>query len=84
LLKKISFYFYVFYCFEVGIFLLVVPWKLPQVWEQNYFFAIVPQLKIVFLNGFFRGAVSGLGLVNICLGIFEIIERERMRHFLES
>lgn len=64
--------------------MLVVPWKLPQVWEQNYFFVIVPQLKSLFLNGFFRGAVSGLGLVNIFLGVVEIIERERMRHYLES
>ena len=79
MLKKVSFYFFVFYCFEVGIFLLVAPWYLPQIWEQNYFFFRVPELRELFLNGYFRGAVSGLGLLNILLGIFEIVENEHSK-----
>jgi hypothetical protein len=78
-MKKVSFYFYVFYCFEVGIFLLLAPWKLPQLWEQNYFFFVIPGLKAIFLNNFFRGAVSGIGVINITLGILEIIENDRAK-----
>lgn len=81
-MKKLSFYVYVFYCFEIGIFLLLVPWWLPQIWEQNYFFFLFPQLKDVFLNGFFRGAISGLGIFNIFLGIMEIIQNEQAKRLL--
>jgi hypothetical protein len=84
MLKKISFYFYVFYCFEVGIFLLVAPWWLPQIWEQNYFFVLAPKLKSIFLNGFFRGAVSGLGILNLFLGIGEIIQYEKQKQLLQQ
>jgi hypothetical protein len=79
MLKRLSFYFYVFYCFEVGIFLTVAPWLLPNVWEQNYFFVLMPQLKQIFLNGFFRGAITGIGILNVCLAVAEVIESERAR-----
>lgn len=84
MLKKLSLYLYIFYCFEIGIFLLVVPWMLPQVWEQNYFFYLFPWMKTVFLNGYFRGAISGLGLLNISLGIAEIVLNERSKHYSNS
>jgi hypothetical protein len=84
MLRKLTFYFYVFYCFEVGIFLLVVPWWLPQIWEQNYFFVLLPQLKELFANGFFRGAVSGMGLLNLLLGIGEIIQYEKDKQLAQQ
>jgi len=80
MLKKISFYFYVFYCFEVGIFLMTAPWLLPNVWENNFFFFYWPKLKSIFLNAYFRGAVSGVGLLNIILAISEVLAREKAKH----
>jgi hypothetical protein len=82
--KRISYYLFIFYCFEIGIFLFVVPWWLPQVWNNNYFFFFVPALKEVFLSGFFRGAISGLGLLNILMGISEIFHNEKLRRSMES
>jgi hypothetical protein len=84
MLHKLSFYFYVFYCFEVGIFLIVAPWWLPQVWEQNYLYYLVPVLRPVFLSGYFRGGVSGLGIVNILLGISEVIHHEKMKRIRQA
>jgi len=84
MLKKITFYFYVFYCFEVGIFLMTAPWFLPNVWETNYFFFVVPELKRIFLNPYFRGAVSGIGLLNVMLAISEVIQHERSKNVLQS
>jgi hypothetical protein len=81
MLKRLSFYIYIFYCFEVGLFLIVAPWWLPQVWEDNYFFFFIPKLKLIFMNGFFRGGVSGIGIINIYLGIVEIVQNERRKHF---
>ena len=82
MLKKLSFYFYVFYCFEVGIFLIAAPWFLRNVWENNYFFFIAPGLKAIFLNAYFRGAVSGIGFLNVVLAIYEVIQREKTKQIV--
>ncbi len=84
MLKKLSFYFYVFYCFEVGIFLMTAPWFIPNVWENNYFFFMMPELKKIFLNPYFRGGVSGIGFLNVILAISEVIQRERSKQMLQT
>jgi hypothetical protein len=54
-------------CFEMGALLLYLPWT--SFWEQNYFLSHFPVLMPVFLHPSFRGAVSGLGVVDIILAI---------------
>ena len=70
MLNKLLFLIYVVYCFEVGLFLIVFPWM--DFWKQNFLLFHYPVLRMVFLNNFFRGAVSGLGFVNLILGAWEI------------
>lgn len=53
----------------VGSFLVVAPWT--GFWEGNYLLAPHPVLRMVLLNPFVRGSVSGLGLVNILLALHE-------------
>jgi hypothetical protein len=55
---------------EVGFVLAIVPWS--TYWERNYFAEALPQLHALITNNFVRGAVSGLGLVNIAAGIAEL------------
>jgi hypothetical protein len=55
---------------EVGLVLSVVPWS--TYWERNYFVDGLPLLQSLLTNDFVRGAVSGLGLVNIGAGIAEL------------
>ncbi|MEE2821708.1 MAG: hypothetical protein VYA53_01880 [Acidobacteriota bacterium] len=69
-ISKVLFVVYVLYCLEVGIFLLIYPWMLS--WEQNFILYQFPFLKVVFLNLFFRGAISGLGVANIVMGAWEV------------
>ena len=71
------FLLYVLICLEVGIFLLLVPWS--AIWERNYFLQAYPGLSIVVLDPMFRGAVSGLGVANLYLGLNEIIGRRTPR-----
>jgi hypothetical protein len=52
-------------CFEMGALLLYLPWT--SFWEQNYFLSHFPVLMPVLLHPSFRGAVSGLGVVDIIL-----------------
>lgn len=74
----------VFYV-EVGLVLAVVPWS--AYWERNYFADILPVLHAIITNSFFRGAVSGLGLVNLAAAIAELrslLAGRRMRHSIVS
>jgi hypothetical protein len=65
---------------EVGLLLLVLPWS--TFWERNYFIQAVPALDAILTNHFGRGAISGLGLVNLYAGFAEMapIFTARARH----
>ena len=56
---------------EVGIVLLIVPWSI--FWDRNYFIDAFPQLLSILTSNYVRGAVSGLGAVNVCAGIAELV-----------
>jgi hypothetical protein len=63
---------------EVGLLLIVLPWS--AFWEQNYFGSAWPVLRPVFFNNFVRGGVTGLGLVNLVAGVFELMPMVVVRH----
>jgi hypothetical protein len=50
-------------CFELGVLLVLIPWS--TFWERNFFLDRYPQLIPVVLNSYLRGAISGLGLLDI-------------------
>lgn len=52
---------------ELGFVLILVPWS--EAWEMNYFLFQYPVLGFVLKNAFFRGAVSGLGVVNVLMAL---------------
>lgn len=57
--------------FEFGFALLIVPWS--AFWDRNYFGEMVPAVHAMMTNNFVRGAVSGLGLINLLSGIAELV-----------
>ena len=59
----------VIFAFELGLFLLVFPW-LPN-WDLNWIPLHSPFLSSLWLNQYFRGALSGLGLLNIYVAVLE-------------
>lgn len=75
MVNKVLFVIYVLYCLEVGIFLLVYPWM--RLWDQNFLLQYSSYLRVVLLNDFFRGAVSGLGVANLILGAWEVANFQR-------
>jgi hypothetical protein len=56
---------------EVGFLLLVIPWS--AFWDRNYFAQAVPWVHDIMTNNYVRGAVSGLGVVNVVLGLAELV-----------
>jgi hypothetical protein len=61
---------YILYSLEVGVFLLFLPWL--RIWENNYLLYLYPKIRPVIANPYFKGAVLGLGIVNILIGLQEI------------
>ena len=55
---------------EVGLLLIVLPWS--SFWERNYFALAWPTLLPFIKNNFVRGAVSGLGVLNLLAGFSEL------------
>jgi hypothetical protein len=56
---------------EVGFVLIVVPWS--TYWDRNYFAQAVPVVQPIIRNNFVRGAVSGLGVLNVVGGLLELL-----------
>lgn len=54
----------------MGAILFYLPWT--SIWEKNYFLSHFPALMRVLLHPAFRGAVSGLGVLDIFLAIHMI------------
>ena len=73
---------YIAYFLEVGLLLVLVPWS--GFWDRNYFLGIVPELRAFFSNHFVRGAVSGLGIVNLCAGLVDLSALVSMRRISAS
>jgi hypothetical protein len=92
---KLSVIFYIILCFEIGIALTVAPWW-PQGmwgfgdWGNNFFLLYAAQktgihsLQAVVASGWVRGAVSGIGLLNIGIAIWEIFHFRQTVNALQS
>ena len=51
--------------------LAILPWT--PVWNQNSFLVAYPGLRSVAQNNFVRGIATGLGLIDIWIGIWEAV-----------
>lgn len=74
-LEKTAALLYVVFCFELGVFLIVFPWL--KLWEYSFFsnlgFSLMGQTwEYVWDSAWFRGAISGLGVVNIVISLIEV------------
>ncbi|MBS1831877.1 MAG: hypothetical protein JST65_04145 [Acidobacteria bacterium] len=58
-------------CFEVGVFLLVFPWM--DAWSQSWFPSQHIWLLDLWESNFFRGALTGLGAINIYISFAEMM-----------
>jgi hypothetical protein len=61
---------YVALFLEVGLLLAVLPWS--AFWEENYFAEAWPVIRTIVTNNFVRGAVTGLGVVNLVAGFADL------------
>ena len=57
----------------VGLVLAVAPWT--SLWESNWLLQPWPAARSLLLSGFARGAVTGLGLVNVVVALADVRAR---------
>ncbi len=80
---RLSVIFYIILCLEIGLVLTLAPW-IPQGffglsdWGNNYFLLYAARktgfyaLQTVVASGWVRGAVTGVGLLNLGIAFWEI------------
>ncbi len=85
--SRLTVIFYILLCLEAGLFLTLLPWWQPLGmgdWGDNFFLVMVAQktglhgLQRAVASGWVRGAVTGLGLLNLAMAFWEIF------HFNET
>jgi len=94
--SRLSVIFYIILCLEIGFVLAVLPW-VPNGWlglslsdwGNNYFLLLASQkagygLQRFVASGWVRGAVSGIGLLNIGMGLWEVINFRQTVRALDS
>ena len=87
---KLTIIFFILICFEIGALLVILPWLPYPPWGENYLvFLLADKLHLTGLSrfmssGYMRGAVTGLGLVNIWIGVVEIINFKKTVHFFQT
>ena len=57
---------------ETGLLLVLIPWS--AFWERNYFFEWSPVLSRLMTSNYVRGAISGLGLINVWAALGELAD----------
>jgi hypothetical protein len=63
------------FCIEIGCFLVLFPWT--RYWDGNYFAGLAPAVQRYWNNDYVRGAVSGLGALNLYIAIVELFRLSR-------
>ena len=71
-LQRISLFVLVLFCVYLGVLVMVLPWW-PRIWDHNMFIQARPTLAAILHNGAVRGIISGLGLIDIWIGISEAV-----------
>jgi hypothetical protein len=61
---------YIFFSLGFGVLLLSLPWQ--HFWDNNYLLYHYPQIRPLVSDSYFKGAVLGLGIADILIGIYEI------------
>lgn len=67
---------YAFFCFEIGVVLILLPWL--TVWDHNYFSHLAARWPDLWMSPYLRGAISGVGAVDIVISFIELF---RLRRF---
>ncbi|MGQ0543082.1 MAG: hypothetical protein ACT4O9_14760 [Blastocatellia bacterium] len=79
MVEKLTVFFFIILCMLLGFYLILSPWDtLFGSWSENYLLVFLtdkaglPILQKTVASNWFRGAVTGLGVLNLVIGFWEI------------
>ena len=77
-LQRLSLLILVLFCVYLGVLVMILPWW-SRIWDHNAFIQARPTLRALLHNGAVRGLISGLGLLDIWIGISEAVHYRDFR-----
>ena len=91
MVERLTVIFFIILCFLLGFYLIVSPWDaLFGPWGENYLLVFLadktgaPALQKTVASTWFRGAVTGLGVVNLIIAFWEISHFNQSVKMLQS
>lgn len=70
-MQRSMIFIFVMLCIEIGLVLSVLPWR--AVWTDNNLMLRFPLLREIALNNFVRGMITGVGLLDIWIGVWDAL-----------
>lgn len=77
-LQRVSLMVLVVFCLYLGGLLVYLPWW-KEMWDHNSLLLDFPRLHHYMIQGPVRGLVSGLGLLDLWIGVSEIVHYREYR-----
>ena len=93
MVAKLTVIFFIILCLLLGLYLTLLPWISFGVigdWGDNFLLAFVsekaglPVLRELVASGWIRGAVTGLGILNLMLAFWELANFKQSVEMLEG
>lgn len=84
MVERLTVIFFIILCLLLGFYLILSPWDtLFGNWSDNYLLALVtegtglPVVQRTVTSNWFRGAITGLGVLNIVIAFWEVANFEK-------
>lgn len=93
MVAKLTVIFFIVLCLLIGSYLILLPWVSLGIigdWGDNFLLAFVsekanlPVLQKTVASGWVRGAVTGLGILNLVIAFWEMANFKQSVRMLES
>jgi hypothetical protein len=78
-LQRLSLAVLVIFCLYLGLLIAVLPWW-KDMWDRNGLLLAYPSVHAVLVKGPVRGLISGLGVLDLWIGISELIHYRDYRN----
>ena len=76
-MQRLSVVILVVFCLYIGVLVFLLPWT--RYWNENPYLLSFSPFSRLLGSGFMRGLISGLGLLDIWIGVSEIMHYHEHR-----
>ena len=91
MVERLTVVFFILLCLLLGVYLILAPWDaLFGPWGENYLLVFLsdktgaPVIQRTVASTWFRGAVTGLGVMNLLIAFWEVAHFRQSVKMLES